>query len=214
MNKIFILLLSCCLWTTVSTAQTTDGFAVDTLSDELFARMKGRSYPDGCTTARQDLRHLTVKHFDANGQEHLGEIVCNKRIANDLLDIFQKLHEARYPIERITLIDNYDADDEQSMRANNTSCFCFRKVSGTKNLSKHATGMAIDINPLYNPYIHTLRDGTRKVEPATATKYTDRQKVFPYKILRDDLCYRLFIEHGFTWGGNWRTMKDYQHFEK
>ena len=99
------------------------------------------------------------------------------------------------------------------MRDNNTSCFCYRNVSGSKNLSKHARGLAIDINPLYNPYIRYRKDGSQIIEPANAKPYADRSKPYRYKIEKGDLCYRLFIKYGFTWGGSWRTMKDYQHFE-
>ena len=141
-------------------------------------------------------------------------MVCNKAIANDLLEIFRELYRQKYPIQRIRLIDDYEADDERSMRDNNTSCFCYRRVSGTARLSKHATGMAVDINTLYNPYVRTGKGGRRIVEPATATKYVDRHQSFPYKIVKGDLLHRLFLQHGFKWGGSWRTMKDWQHFEK
>ena len=117
-------------------------FTADTLTDAVFQRMQGRSYPDDCTVPRSELRYLQVLHYDAEGHVHKGEMVCNRRIADDLLDIFRRLYEARYPIERMRLIDDYDADDEQSMQANNTSCFCYRAVAGGKRLSKHAQGMA------------------------------------------------------------------------
>ena len=113
----------------------------------------------------------------------------------------------------MTLIDNYNADDELSMRANNTSCFNFRKVAGSKVLSKHSTGHAIDINPLYNPYFKK-RNGKIFYQPKTAKAYLNRNHKFPYKITKGDLCYKLFIQHGFKWGGDWKTVKDYQHFEK
>jgi hypothetical protein len=74
-------------------------------------------------------------------------------------------------------------------------------------------GMAIDINTLYNPYIKTLDDGTLLIQPATAKAYCDRSRDFPYKIDHEDLCFRLFTEAGFEWGGDWTTRKDYQHFE-
>jgi len=112
-----------------------------------------------------------------------------------LLDIFQKLYEANYPIEKIRLVDEYDADDELSMRDNNSSCFNFRFISHTKKVSKHGLGLAMDINTLYNPYIKVV-DGKRILEPATAEAYIDRTKNFPYKIDENDLCCRLFIEHG------------------
>ena len=194
-----------------SAAQT---FTSQAIPDSVFQRMQGRSYPEGCTVARSDLRYLRLSHVDAEGQEHVGEMVCNKAIAQDLLEIFRELYRQRYPVERIRLIDDYGADDERSMRANNTSCFCFRRVSGTQKLSKHARGLAVDVNTLYNPYVRTGRDGHRIVEPATALPYVNRSRTFKYKIVRGDLLHRLFLQHGFTWGGAWRTMKDWQHFEK
>lgn len=197
-----------------SAAMRAQDFSVAPLSDSLFARMQGKSYPEGCTVARSDLRHVRVLHVDAQGRVHQGELVCNKAIAQDLLDIFRQLYQARYPIEKIRLIDDYEADDEQSMRDNNTSCFCYRTVSGTKKLSKHAQGLAIDINTRYNPWVRKGADGRQLVSPSNGTPYADRRQTYPYKIVKGDLLYRLFIQHGFQWGGNWRTMKDYQHFEK
>lgn len=189
-------------------------FTAQPVPDSVFQRMKGRSYPHDCTIPRSDLRYLRLSHVDADGREHVGEMVCNKAIAQDILDIFCELYRQKYPIERIRLIDDYEASDERSMRDNNTSSFCFRKVSGTTKLSKHALGMAVDVNTLYNPYVRTGKDGRRIVEPSTAVKYVDRTRSFPYKIVKGDLLYRLFLQHGFQWGGSWRTMKDWQHFEK
>ena len=189
-------------------------FSAQPVPDSVFLRMQGRSWPEGCAVRRADLRYLRLSHFDAEKKEHVGEMVCNKAIANDLLEIFRELYRQKYPIQRIRLIDDYEAEDERSMRDNNTSCFCYRKVSGTTKLSKHATGMAVDVNTLYNPYVRTGKNGRRIVEPATAVKYVDRSKSFPYKIVKGDLLYRLFIRHGFKWGGSWRTVKDWQHFEK
>ncbi|MBR5653467.1 MAG: M15 family metallopeptidase [Prevotella sp.] len=188
-------------------------FQVENISDALFARMEGKSYPKGCTVPRSDLRHLKVLHVDKDGNIKIGEMVCNKAIAQDLKEIFRTLYDNRYPIERMVLIDEYNANDDLSMRDNNSSCFCYRKVMGTKNLSKHARGLAVDINTLYNPWVHTL-NGKRAVDPATGAPYADRTKKFPYKIEQGDLCYRLFIAHGFRWGGAWRSSKDYQHFDK
>ena len=185
------------------------------INDAIFARMQGKSFKQNCTMPRASLRYLRVLHRNTEGKTQLGEIVCNQSIANDLLDIFRKLYEAGYKIERITLIDDYNADDETSMRANNTSCFNFRVVSGTTKLSKHSQGLAIDINPLYNPYIH-LNNG--KVEPATGKPYAyNRANLRNVKVPiidTKDLCYRLFIQHGFRWGGAWKTVKDYQQKKK
>ena len=176
--------------------------------------MEGRSFPKDCTVNRQSLRYVRLLHVDVDGRTRLGEMVCNKSIAADVIDIFRELYRQRYPIHSIKLIDDFNADDEQSMRANNTSSFCFRKVTGSKKLSAHAMGKAIDVNPLYNPYYHRSPSGKITVQPTTATKYVDRAATFPYKITKTDLMYRLFVARGFKWGGAWNRVKDYQHFEK
>lgn len=209
-----LLLTGMLLWllTTTVGAQT-QVFTIDTISDKVFARMQGRSFPEGCTVKREDLRYLRLLHRNADDSICQGEMVCHKSIAQDLVEIFQKLYEAHYPIERMRLIDDYDADDEASMSDNNSSCFCFRTVDGTKTLSNHARGLAVDINTLYNPYVRN-RNGRLLISPDGAKPYVDRSKDFKYKIVEGDLCHRLFLEHGFRWGGSWSTMKDYQHFEK
>lgn len=189
-------------------------FAIDTISNEIFSRLWKKSYKENCTIPRSDLRYLKVLHYTRDGSIRLGELVCNKDIATDLIEIFGELFKAKYPIEQMVLIDNYDADDNLSMADNNTTCFNFRTVSGTNKLSNHSQGRAIDINPLYNPYVKTLSNGRQRVSPLAGKAYTDRKKTFPYKITRGDLCYRLFLQHGFQWGGNWKSLKDYQHFEK
>lgn len=189
-------------------------FTATEITPEIFARIKGKSFAEGCTTPLSDLRYLKVLHTDAEGRILLGEIICNKAISRDLLDIFRELFNAGYPIERMTLIDNYGADDQASMTANNSSAFNFRYVSGTRKLSNHSLGLAIDINPLYNPYVRRLNSKSPVVEPAAAAPYADRSKPSAYRMTKGDLCHRLFTSHGFIWGGDWKTVKDYQHFEK
>ncbi len=195
-----------------------EGFMIQEISDDLFARMKaGNTYKENCVVPREDLRYILVLHKDKEGNIHQGEMVVHKRIAEDVLDIFEKLYDANYPIERMVLPDNYRADDEIMMRDNNSSCFNFRFISHTNKVSKHGLGMAVDINTLYNPYhkLVTQEDGSIKevLEPATAGPYLDRSLDFDYKITQNDLCYKLFIEKGFEWGGEWSDRKDYQHFE-
>ena len=189
-------------------------FRTDTINDFIFSRMKGKSFKDDCLIVRSNLRYLRVLHTDKDGNIHLGEMVCHQSIANDLIEIFRQLYDAHYPIERMVLIDEYNADDETSMRANNTSCFNYRHIKGSGKLSKHAQGLAVDINTLYNPCVKRQANGKLIVQPSTATKYVNRSARFPYKIVKGDLLYQLFIQHGFKWGGSWRTLKDYQHFEK
>ena len=189
-------------------------FSIHAIPDTIFALMQGRSYKRDCTVARSSLRYILCLHRDDGGRSIVGEMVVNKSIAADVVEIFRRLYEADYPIERMRLIDYWDADDERAMTANNSSSFNFRFISHTRKVSKHGMGMAIDINPLYNPYTKTLRGGKTIVEPAAGRPYLDRNRKFKYKITRGDLCYRLFRKYGFRWGGDWKTMKDYQHFEK
>ncbi|MCD8051196.1 MAG: M15 family metallopeptidase [Clostridiales bacterium] len=199
---------------TVLTAEQMEGldtaelFFYEEISDQVFARMDGVSFGADCTTAREDLRYVRVLHTGFDGEAHIGELVVNQAIAEDVVEIFQGLYEASYPIEKMLLIDEYGGDDELSMEDNNTSCFNFRAVSGTEHLSQHAYGLAIDVNPLYNPYITSSG-----YEPYNAGDYIDRTLDFDYKIDETDLCYQLFTQHGFTWGGSWSSVKDYQHFQ-
>lgn len=188
------------------------GFYITEITDDIFARIYGKSFKEECTLPREDLRYLHVLHKDINGTEHEGEMIVNVHIAEDVMDIFKELYENDYPIEKIRLVDEYDADDELSMEDNNSSCFNFRFVPRTKKISKHGMGLAVDINTFYNPYITTV-DGKQNIDPKGAEPYADRDAMFDYKIEKGDLCYNLFIEHGFEWGGEWKNSKDYQHFE-
>lgn len=199
---------------TVAQTATDSTFLATAIPDSVWTRMQGKTYHQNAYIQRSDLRYLRLHYVDFEGEERVGEMVCNRAIADDLLDIFRQLFEARYPIERIQLPDDFDADDERQMRANNTSCFCFRVIKGSSKLSAHAQGLAVDLNPLYNPCVKTRRDGTLFIQPSTAASYVDRSRRFAHKIDRQDLAYRLFIQHGFSWGGAWRSSKDYQHFEK
>ncbi len=187
-------------------------FYVSEISDELFAKMWGKSFKENCTLPRSELRYLHLLHKNLDGTTKEGELVCNKKIADILIQIFKELYEASYPIEKIRLIDEYDADDETSMRDNNSSCFNFRFISHTTTVSMHGQGLAIDINPRYNPY-YKIVNGKPNIEPFNGAAYLDRSKDFPYKIDHNDLAFRLFTKSGFEWGGDWKNVKDYQHFE-
>jgi hypothetical protein len=180
---------------------------------ELTEELKQTLGNDPAVIGDEELVYLHVLYCDFDGQTQEGELICNRGIAQDLVEIFEELYQADYPIEKICLIDAYDGDDEASMADDNSSCFNYRTIAGTDKISNHAYGLAVDINPLYNPYI-TGSDGNTVVSPKEGSAYADRSLDFPYKIDHEDLCYRLFTEHGFTWGGDWNSSKDYQHFEK
>lgn len=194
-----------------------EGFYIEPLSNDLCRYITGVSYPQNIENPEityDELRYVHILHYDFDGNLAEGELICNQLIAQDLVEIFHELYLNEYHLEKVRLIDAYDGDDTASMEDNNTSCFNYRLVEGSDSLSKHALGLAIDVNPLYNPYITYPEPGVEKVSPISAQPYADRDIAFPYKIDENDLCYKLFTSHGFTWGGNWNSCKDYQHFQK
>lgn len=185
-------------------------FYISRITDDIFIRINGYSYNDNAPVSREQLRYVHILHIGVDGLEHEGELIVNENIAEDVLDIFYELYQIGYVLESVVLVDEYGADDNASMAVNNTSAFNARKIAGTEVLSNHAYGLAIDINPLYNPYIGE----DDMVLPATARQYTDRKLEFDMKLDAGDECCRIFAEHGFTWGGDWENVKDYMHFEK
>ncbi len=188
-------------------------FSSSEISDAVFQRIYGKSYKEDCIVPREDLRYLKILHRDSQGRNLVGELICHKDISGDLLEIFRELYDASYPIERMVLVDEYGADDLKSAAANNSSCFNYRTSAGDSGgLSNHAFGLAIDINPLYNPYVWTDKGGTVHYEPEEGKAYADRSRDSVYKIKEDDLCVQLFQSHGFDWGGEWQGEKDYMHF--
>lgn len=184
-------------------------FIKSEITPKIFSRIKGKSYREGCNIPLENLSYIRVLHYGFDRQIKVGEMICSSLIADDLLEIFKKLYQHHYPIERMNLIDEFDADDDISMANNNSSSFNYRKITGSENLSKHALGLAVDINPLYNPYVRG-----DVVLPPEGMKFADRTVSFPNKIDKSDLCYKLFTEYGFKWGGDWTDPKDYQHFER
>ncbi len=189
-------------------------FTQSPITDPLHEMMEGTSYKTGRIVDWENLCYIQVLHRDADGNAIVGEMVCNILIANDLIEIFKALFEAGYPIERMRLIDHYGGDDEASMRDNNTSCFNQRRTTAGGMMSKHSFGMAVDINPRYNPYYKVKASGNVMIKPDGSDDYLQRDADFPYKITKGDLCHRLFRQHGFRWGGDWALGKDYQHFER
>lgn len=207
---IYLITASCCAQDTGSIfCDQRFYFSSSPIPEAVLSRMTGKSLPEKALINAKDLRYLTLPYYDFDGNIRQGEMVCHKAVARDLLLVFKELFQLKYPIYSIKLVDDFDADDEASMRANNTSCFNYRTVPGTNRLSRHSFGMAVDINPLQNPWVTG-----NKIHPANARDYVDRTKDFPHKIDHDDACYRIMKAHGFSWGGDWPWGKDYQHFQK
>jgi hypothetical protein len=186
-------------------------FFAQEIPDEIFERMDGVSYKEGCPVTREELSYCRVLYVGPDAFTYIGELVVNERIAEDILEIFRELYDAGYKIGKMVLVDDYDGDDNLSIADNNTSAFNFRIVNHTTTLSRHAYGLAVDINPLYNPWIYE-KDGQLVVDPPAGEMYADRTLENDYYLTGEDLCTRLFLEHGFSWGGDWEDSKDYQHF--
>lgn len=197
----------------VSGQKATEEFYYEEITDEVKKRIAGKSYGEKCDVPYEELRYVRVLYWGFDDETHDGELIVNKYIAKDIVEIFEELYEQKYPIERMVLVDEYDADDNVSMAADNTSAFNYRKVDGTDHLSLHSYGLAIDINPRYNPYVRGSGENT-VITPENGIKYANRSLDCSYYINAGDICYKTFIDHGFTWGGEWKTQKDYQHFQK
>jgi len=177
--------------------------------------LKGHSYHKGCPISINDLRYIKLKYIGFDNKEHTGELIVNKSVANDVVDIFKKLYQIRYPIRRMELVSNYNGSDFASIEADNTSAFNCRFVDGTTKWSNHTYGKAIDINPLENPYVsksgYTAHKKSKKFVIRKRVNNTAEYKAL---ILKNDPIVKFFKNHGWRWGGNWRCCKDYQHFDK
>lgn len=181
------------------------------ISDELKKIMTGKSMKPNDQITFADLRYLKIKYYGFDEKDHIGELIVNKSVAKEVIDIFNELYNNKFPIEKMKLIDNYNANDEASMQDNNTSAFNYRTITGTNIISKHGQGLAIDINPFYNPYYNKE---TGIIEPKGSGKYLDRNLNHKGMIKENDIVVNTFKKHNWTWGGDWNNPKDYQHFEK
>ena len=165
------------------------------------------SWRPGCPVPVEELRAIDVRHFGNDGAVHTGRLIVAANLANGMVEVFRDLYDARFPIERMEPIDVYGGDDNRSIKANNTSAFNCRAVTGGTGWSEHAYGRAIDVNPFVNPYV---KGST--VLPPEAAPYTDRSRNDPGMIHSDDAVVRAFAARGWSWGGYWSSLKDYQHF--
>jgi hypothetical protein len=183
---------------------------VATVDRELRARMLGVCWqPDPRCPASDDLRVVTLSHWDFAGAVQTGQLVVAAAVADEVVAMFAALYQLQFPIACMRPVEHYGADDDASMAANNTSAFNFRNVAGTDVLSHHAHGVAIDINPLQNPMIVNGR-----VFPPAGAAYVDRGDLRPGMITRPGPVVELFARRGWDWGGDWTHMKDYHHFTK
>ncbi len=209
--------------TVLTTDQTgeseNDWFYAEPIGEEVFSRIDGKTYPEGCPLSLDELSYLRVLHYNFDHEIQVGELIVNADLSETFLDIFRTLFEEEYEIYSMYLADDFwtgDAltTDTASIAADNTSAFSYRVIETSGNLSNHASGRAIDINPLENPYLTIGEDGSISCEQEGSIPYLDRTAGLDHMIDEEDPCYQLFTSYGFTWGGSWSNPVDYQHFEK
>ncbi len=162
----------------------------------------------GCPVALDDLRVLTVDHWGFDRTVHVGRLVVHRDHAVALVGVFRELFAQRFAIERMEPVDAYGSDDHRSMAANNTSAFNCREVAGRPGVwSQHAYGLAIDLNPVQNPYVDR-----GWVSPPAGRAFANRTRRVPGLVIDDGPVVRAFAHAGWRWGGHWRMPRDYQHF--
>lgn len=193
------------------------------------------SWRPECPVPLNELAYLVTSFWGFDGARHYGELVVHEALAAMFMDALHHAYNARFPVERMELIDAYDADDFRSMAANNSSAFNCREVPGRPGVfSRHSYGAALDVNPLQNPFLMLEEAGRDKaagvdgaaaaldfclgnpslcrVLPAASAPYLARGERLPGMLEAGDPLLSAFRERGFTWGGAWR-FPDYQHIE-
>ena len=177
------------------------GFVID--SDMAFEEaVAGISIPQSIL---ENLRLVDVYYYGFDDKLHKGQLVVHKAVVLDVIEIFELIRESRFPISKVVPISNYGWSDEKSMQDNNTSAFNYRFISGTRVISNHASGLAIDINPMMNPYI---KNGISLPEKSVY------DTIKAGTISSGSQLVKEFKQRGWQWGGDWKSLKDYQHFEK
>jgi len=169
------------------------------------------SWHRGCPVAPAQLRRVRLSYRGFDGRAHTGALVVNVSAVGDVVRVFRRLYTARFPIRRMRPIDAYQAKDERSLNHDNTAGFnCRYAVApGPKHWSVHAYGLAIDVDPVENPYV----EGGR-VHPRAGRAYLDRSHLRPGMAVPGGLLVRAFAAVGWQWGGRWPGSPDYQHFSK
>lgn len=160
-----------------------------------------------CPVTAADLQTVHARYRGFDGRSHVGVLVVNRRVARDVATVFRRLYAARFPIRRMTPIAAFHGSDDASMKADNTSGFNCRRAVGGSGWSEHAYGLAIDVNPVENPYVLG-----RRVLPPAGRPYLDRTRVRPGMAVAGGVLVQAFASVGWRWGGRWTGAPDYQHF--
>lgn len=189
-----------------SFSKVTKTIKLDTIIDSDLKKIKVRSDLKNFNTIYKELSLINVYYLGYDSLVHRGQLVCHKSVANELKEIFIELYKIKFPIESVRPISLFEWNDEISMSSNNTSCFNYRTVSNSNKLSEHSKGLAIDLNPKYNPYI-----SSKGVISPKNGEYNNKNIG---TIIVDSKVISIFRDKGWKWGGNWKRSKDYQHFSK
>lgn len=204
--------------TQIDYAHLENYFVAYEIPENIYNQINGKSYRENPDVSLDSLRYMKVLHYNFNHEIQVGELIVAAELQSDFLNIFKELFEAEYEIQSMYLVDNYwtgdpTSTDSASIDENNSSAFLYRPATGSSKLSKHAYGRAIDINPQQNPYV-SYTSGSPVWSHENANDYIDRNTGLPHVITHEDACYKIFTKYGFTWGGDWNNIKDYQHFQK
>lgn len=176
--------------------------------------IKGNSWKKSCPVGTKDLRYLEIKHWNFNGDTSMGELIIHKDVAEGVSKLFEEMYNIKYPIRQMKLVSDFKGNDWQSIEADNTSAFNCRRATGSKKWSKHSYGKAIDINPIENPYVFRSGQSSHKAsKPYLKRKRISENPSQIAMLLSYDKVIKIFKKYGWTWGGDWERVKDYQHFE-
>ena len=191
-------------------APPTRAFAaeVSAVPEAVRARMTAKSWQGGdprCPRWEQ-LAYLAIDHVTFDGGSARGELVVAAQIAAHAVELFRRLWQLGFPIRQMRLVDDYDASDPRSMEADNSSAFNFRVIAGSDMLSQHALGLAIDINPVENPWRRADR-----IIPEAGRAFADRSDLRPGMIVRPGPVAATLDDLGWEWGGDWQHVRDDHH---
>ena len=178
--------------------------SVSAIDSRLAGRMR-YSYRSGCPVPLSRLRYLRLRYWSFDGQRRVGEMVVHRDAVSAVGAAFSALYRQRFRLRQMRLIDDFRGSDDASVAADNTSAFNCRTVAGSASWSQHAYGRAVDVNPFENPYVTRSR-----VSPPAAAGYARRVPL--RRGMLGATAVSAFTSRGWGWGGNWRTVKDYQHF--
>jgi hypothetical protein len=181
---------------------------VSPLSPALRAQMTGVSWHRGCPVPLSQLRLLTLGYRGFDRRSHTGQLVVNRSVAARVVSVFGKLYRADFPIRRMRLVDAYGGSDFRSIEADNTSAFNCRNATGSSSWSNHAYGLAIDINPIENPYV----SASGSTAHTASRPYLNRSRIRPGMAYPGGVLVGAFRSAGWGWGGYWSGARDYQHF--